>query len=82
MATHPSYKCIRTQHLAKSQNSLFEARGRYSSLLVTEILVETDNNMVILHEVKLVPDALAKGINSRIVRLLLDTLVFNHIPMI
>ena len=37
--------------------------------------------MVILHEVKLVPEAIAEGTNGRIVISSLATLVYKHIPI-
>ena len=40
-----------------------------------------DANMVILHEVKLVPEAIAEGTNGRIVISSLATLVYKHIPI-
>ena len=73
---HPSYKCIRTLHLTKSQNSLFEARGRHSSLLVIRILVDTENDKVILHEV------LAEGTNIAIARSPIASLVYNNILIV
>ena len=39
------------------------------------------HTMVILHEVKLVPEAIAKGTNGRIVISSLATLVYKHIPI-
>ena len=60
----------------KSSNSM--PYGMFCNAAIWQIM---GYKMVILHEVKLVPEAIAEGTNGRIVISQLATSVYKHIPI-
>ena len=59
----------------------FETSSIVPDLTKFSFCIVQGHTMVILHEVKLVPEALAEGTNGRIVISSLATLVYKHIPI-